>query len=37
LMLSGASTSDIVQAVAWSAAILLVFVPLAIWRYQRTA
>jgi ABC transporter DrrB family efflux protein len=37
LMLGGSATSDLVQALAWMAGILLVFVPLAIWRYQRTA
>jgi len=28
--------SAIVQALAWSAGILLLFVPLAVWRYQRS-
>ena len=37
LVLGGPATSDVLQSLAWSAAILLVFVPLAIWRYQRTA
>jgi ABC transporter DrrB family efflux protein len=37
LMLGGSATSDVVQALAWSAGILLVFVPLAVWRYQQTA
>ena len=37
LMLGGSATSDVVQALAWMAGILIVFVPLAIWRYQRTA
>ncbi len=37
LVLGGSATSDIMQMLAWSAGILLVFVPLAVWRYQRTA
>jgi ABC transporter DrrB family efflux protein len=37
LMLGGSATSDLLQMLAWMAGILLVFVPLAIWRYQRTA
>ena len=37
LVLGGPATSDVLQSLAWSAAILLVFVPLAIWRYQRAA
>jgi len=37
LILSGPATSDVLQSLAWSAGILLVFVPLAVWRYQRTA
>jgi hypothetical protein len=36
-VLGGSATSDILQALAWMAGILLVFVPLAVWRYQRTA
>ena len=37
LVLGGPATSDVLQAVGWCAGILVVFVPLAIWRYQRTA
>ena len=37
LVLGGSATSDVLQALAWMAGILLVFVPLAVWRYQRTA
>jgi ABC transporter DrrB family efflux protein len=37
LMLGGPATSDVLQSLAWSAGILLVFVPLAVWRYQQTA
>jgi ABC-2 type transport system permease protein/oleandomycin transport system permease protein len=37
LLLGGSATSDVLQALAWMAGILLVFVPLAVWRYQRTA
>jgi ABC transporter DrrB family efflux protein len=37
LMLGGPATSYVVQSLAWSAVILLVFVPLAVWRYQRSA
>jgi ABC-type multidrug transport system permease subunit len=37
LMLGGSATSDVVQALAWTVGILLVFVPLSVWRYQRTA
>ena len=36
LVLGGSATSDVVQALAWCAGILLVFAPLAVWRYQRT-
>ncbi len=36
LTLGGPATSDVLQSLAWSAGILLVFVPLAVWRYQRT-
>ena len=36
LVLGGPATSDVVQALAWCAGILLVFAPLAVWRYQRT-
>jgi ABC transporter DrrB family efflux protein len=36
LVLGGSATSDVLLALAWSAGILLVFVPLAVWRYQRT-
>ena len=37
LVLGGSATSDVLQALAWCAGILLVFAPLAVWRYQRTA
>ena len=37
LMIGGPATSYVLQSLAWSAAILLVFVPLAVWRYQRSA
>ena len=36
-VLGGPATSDVLQSLAWSAGILLVFVPLAVWRYQQTA
>jgi ABC transporter DrrB family efflux protein len=35
LILGTPATSDVVQALAWVAGILLVFVPLSIWRYRR--
>jgi ABC-2 type transport system permease protein/oleandomycin transport system permease protein len=36
LVLGGSATSDVLQALGWMAGILIVFVPLAVWRYQRT-
>jgi ABC transporter DrrB family efflux protein len=35
LILGTPATSDVLQALAWVAGILLVFVPLAVWRYRR--
>lgn len=35
LILGTPATSDVLQALGWVAAILLVFVPLAVWRYRR--
>jgi ABC transporter DrrB family efflux protein len=35
LVLGTPATSDVLQALAWVAGILLVFVPLSIWRYRR--
>jgi ABC transporter DrrB family efflux protein len=35
LVLGGPATSDVLQALAWAAGILLVFVPVAVWRYRR--
>src|SRR5581483_729733 len=35
LTLGTDATSDLVQALAWIAGILLVFVPLSVWRYRR--
>ena len=32
----GGSGSDVVQAIAWCLGILVVFAPLAVWRYRRT-
>lgn len=37
LMIGGPLTSDLVQSLAWCAGIILVFAPLAVWRYQRAA
>lgn len=37
LMIGGPLTSDLLQSLAWCSAIILVFAPLAVWRYQRTA
>jgi len=37
LVLGGPTVSYVLQALAWSAGILVVFAPLAVWRYQRTA
>lgn len=37
LMVTGANAGDILQAVAWCLALLAVAIPIAIWRYQRTA
>jgi len=36
LVLGGPAGSDSLQAVAWCVGILLVFAPLAVWRYKRT-
>jgi ABC-2 type transport system permease protein/oleandomycin transport system permease protein len=36
LMIGGPTTSYLLQSLAWCAAILLVFVPVAVWRYRRT-
>jgi len=35
LVLGGPTASDVLQSVAWCAGILLVFAPLAVWRYRR--
>jgi ABC transporter DrrB family efflux protein len=35
LTLGAPATSDVLQCLAWVAGILLVFVPLAVWRYRR--
>jgi ABC-2 type transport system permease protein/oleandomycin transport system permease protein len=35
LVLGTPATTDVLQAVAWVAGILVVFVPLAVWRYRR--
>jgi len=35
LILGTPATSDVLQALGWVAGILLVFVPLAVWRYRR--
>ena len=35
LILGTPASSDVLQALAWAAAILLIFVPLAVWRYRR--
>jgi ABC-2 type transport system permease protein/oleandomycin transport system permease protein len=37
LVLGGSAGPEVLKTLAWSAAILLVFVPLSVWRYQRTA
>ena len=37
LMLGLPATNDVLQSLGWCIGILAVFVPLAIWRYQRTA
>ena len=37
LMLGLPATHDVLQSLGWCIGILAVFVPLAIWRYQRTA
>jgi hypothetical protein len=36
LMIGGPTTSYVLQSLAWCAAILLVFVPVAVRRYRRT-
>jgi ABC-2 type transport system permease protein/oleandomycin transport system permease protein len=35
LVLGTPAASDVLQALAWAAGILLVFVPVAVWRYRR--
>jgi ABC-2 type transport system permease protein/oleandomycin transport system permease protein len=35
LVLGTPAASDVAQALAWAAGILLVFVPIAVWRYRR--
>lgn len=35
LILGTPATSDLLQTLAWAAGILLLFVPLAVWRYKR--
>jgi ABC transporter DrrB family efflux protein len=35
LILGTPAASDVLQALAWAAGILLVFVPLSVWRYRR--
>ena len=35
LVLGGPTTSLVLQSIAWSFGILLVCVPLAVWRYRR--
>jgi ABC-2 type transport system permease protein/oleandomycin transport system permease protein len=35
LVLGTPATSEVLQAIAWVAGILLVFVPIAVWRYRR--
>ena len=35
LVLGTPATADVVQALAWVAALLLVFVPIAVWRFRR--
>jgi ABC-2 type transport system permease protein/oleandomycin transport system permease protein len=37
LVLGGSAGPDVLKSLAWMAAILLVFVPLSVWRYQRSA
>ena len=37
LSLGGATTSSVLQSLAWSAALIAVFAPLAVRRYRRTA
>jgi ABC transporter DrrB family efflux protein len=37
LVLGGSAGPDVLRALAWMAGILLVFVPLSVWRYQRSA
>lgn len=36
LVIGGPTTSYVLQSLAWSAAILLVFAPIAVRRYRRT-
>ena len=37
LVLGGSATGPVLESLAWSLGILAVFVPLAVWRYRRTA
>lgn len=37
LVLGGSAAPDVLRALAWMAGILLVFMPLSVWRYQRSA
>ena len=37
LVLGGSAGPDVLKSLAWMAGILLVFVPLSVWRYQRSA
>jgi ABC transporter DrrB family efflux protein len=36
LMIGGPTATYVLQSLAWSAGILIVFAPLAVWRYRRT-
>ncbi|MGZ4110063.1 MAG: ABC transporter permease [Actinomycetota bacterium] len=36
LMIGGPTATYVLQSLAWCAAILIVFAPLAVWRYRRT-
>jgi ABC transporter DrrB family efflux protein len=35
LVLGGVTAADLLQAIGWAVGILLVFAPLAVWRYRR--
>lgn len=37
LMIGGPTSTYVLQALAWSAGLLVVLVPLAVWRYRRSA